>query len=786
MNALRATVLTIAALATGAPGQVQIERDDTGIWLRSDQMQVHVTHEGVLSAGAAEEEAAGVVFDARPAVPGDRGGDLLAGAEVQLRSRTVEDNLGVGAAIDVIFQVPQVRVTVPVTLYEDGPFFTVGMEVQAREPYASGELVLLRGAVELGAGDCRVLRHEDRWRTVTRDLADRGDSTFSTVLCNIANGRNAVIGALSSSTPTRIRTEQRGRDAHFEARAVYHGSGSRLDVPRGQRETPAPLAVVLAANVFEGMELYADLIARHEQIQLHRPIPAGWCSWDALGWMMRQQQIYDQIDAITEAKLVEYGFNTFQIDDGWQCGWRVSGDWRPNPSRFPDGIEPIARAVDAAGMELGLWVAPFYDEDRDSSAGPSGEVVPNAPGWMQAARPVLLNNPQWMTYRGSEPSGNYDLSHPGFQQHLTDLMHTLTAEWGARYIKVDFIAYGYGIQRDRSRTEHDWYQQALRSMREGMTDDTYFMTCISHEFKSVGIADAQRLGNDVGGSWRGIFPTAMCAGGWYHYNGRIWWSDPDQLHVGGRVDDDGRLHGLSIEQARAWATFIGLYGSVTLTGDRIDQLDEQRMKLLTMTVPSFGISARPLDLFDVVHERSRERYPGVYALAVDHPAGAYHVLGVFNWTGEQQVRPVSLIDLGLAPDQPVLIYDAWSRKLAYRQRADATLRVDVEPTSCRRIVIRPYLDRPQFLASDRHILAGWPDVQELTYDVATSSLEGRSENLVAGDEFSYAFYTPPGWGIHQAGFGEHARVERIDENVSVVTFTAAGAEMNWFVRFGPR
>jgi hypothetical protein len=87
---------------------------------------------------------------------------------------------------------------------------------------------------------------------------------------------------------------------------------------------------------------------------------------------------------------------------------------------------------------------------------------------------------------------------------------------------------------------------------------------------------------------QGIEPTIRCAGPLYFTNGNFWWADPDQLHVGGEVDKAGKQHGLMLDQARAWATRIALCGSVTLTGDRLDRLDANRMKLLTQCLPSTG------------------------------------------------------------------------------------------------------------------------------------------------------------------------------------------------------
>jgi alpha-galactosidase len=77
-----------------------------------------------------------------------------------------------------------------------------------------------------------------------------------------------------------------------------------------------------------------------------------------------------EIDAA--AKL---GVDAVQIDDGWQKGrsansatpnkkawgtfWSQDKDfWKPDPERFPNGLEPLRKAACESGMKLGLWFGP--------------------------------------------------------------------------------------------------------------------------------------------------------------------------------------------------------------------------------------------------------------------------------------------------------------------------------------------------------------------------------------------------------------------------------------------
>jgi alpha-galactosidase len=49
------------------------------------------------------------------------------------------------------------------------------------------------------------------------------------------------------------------------------------------------------------------------------------------------------------------GIEVFVIDAGW---FEKTGDWRPSPLRFPDGLKEVKARLDSYGMRLGLWFAP--------------------------------------------------------------------------------------------------------------------------------------------------------------------------------------------------------------------------------------------------------------------------------------------------------------------------------------------------------------------------------------------------------------------------------------------
>ncbi|KAK9465548.1 hypothetical protein V1512DRAFT_249016 [Lipomyces arxii] len=49
------------------------------------------------------------------------------------------------------------------------------------------------------------------------------------------------------------------------------------------------------------------------------------------------------------------GIEVYVIDVGW---YKITGDWDPDPARFPDGFKEVKAKLDKYGMKFGLWFEP--------------------------------------------------------------------------------------------------------------------------------------------------------------------------------------------------------------------------------------------------------------------------------------------------------------------------------------------------------------------------------------------------------------------------------------------
>ena len=99
----------------------------------------------------------------------------------------------------------------------------------------------------------------------------------------------------------------------------------------------------------------------------------------------------DRILALARAS-AEIGIERFVLDDGWFRGRGDDtaglGDWTPDAAKYPRGLQSLAQAVNALGMEFGLWVEP-------EMINPDSDLYRTHPDWALATdgrpRPTARN-----------------------------------------------------------------------------------------------------------------------------------------------------------------------------------------------------------------------------------------------------------------------------------------------------------------------------------------------------------------------------------------------------------
>lgn len=122
-------------------------------------------------------------------------------------------------------------------------------------------------------------------------------------------------------------------------------------------------------------ELYRSRLARGPWRDKARPILIN--NWEATYFDFNEEKILNLAKTASDV-----GVELFVLDDGWfgrRDNSRSSlGDWYPYREKLPEGVEGIARKVEALGMKFGLWIEPEM-VNKDS------ELYRSHPDWLLSA-----------------------------------------------------------------------------------------------------------------------------------------------------------------------------------------------------------------------------------------------------------------------------------------------------------------------------------------------------------------------------------------------------------------
>lgn len=119
------------------------------------------------------------------------------------------------------------------------------------------------------------------------------------------------------------------------------------------------------------------------------------------------------------------GIEVFVIDAGW---FEKPGDWRPSPTRFPDGLKQVKAKLDSYGMKLGLWFAPTMASVSSDMLKSHSDCVATIGGKPSS---------DWVVWETAESLGCCVVSRYGqdFARKLIDL----NRELGVTYFKFDSV-----------------------------------------------------------------------------------------------------------------------------------------------------------------------------------------------------------------------------------------------------------------------------------------------------------------------------------------------------------
>ena len=361
----------------------------------------------------------------------------------------------------------------------------------------------------------------------------------------------------------------------------------------------------------------------------------GWATWDYYGRVFTAKDIYGNMDALN--KLAPEA-NMIQIDGGW---WTERGDYKSvRPDLLPGGIKEIVSRTTSEGKTPGLHFDGFRGDENS-------EIYKAHPEYF------LHDQDGKLIVEVNEKSDKvmkyiyFDYSHPGARAHIADCIRNMKENWGIRYFKVDFMRYGLkndtlarnkeakGIKaHDPTITSVERFRLGMKTMREAMGTDAYFLGCSAVFGPCIGFVDGMRTGGDIHPRYEAFPERSLANLGNFYLHGKVFNGDADYLVFREAVDEDksvsqedvkngGRL---TMNEAQMWADLNKLYGTARLHSDNLMTLRPERQALVkeVFRYPAMEETV-PLDLW----RHGTKKSDGFELLLARKGKEIY--LGVFNW-----------------------------------------------------------------------------------------------------------------------------------------------------------
>jgi hypothetical protein len=421
----------------------------------------------------------------------------------------------------------------------------------------------------------------------------------------------------------------------------------------------------------------------------------------------------EQSKFIVDSGLHAYGIRNIEIDDGYQKNLHL-GEWLETTEMFPTGMNGISKDLQVLGMRPGIWLTPFAATEDAS---------------------VFREHPEWFVKYGSDwyhanvPVKMYDFdpTAPGALAWLINVFRTFQ-RWGYSFYKNDFsgsLFYSEGKQYyNRKQTGLMRWRWAWRKIKEALGGDgaCSLQLCGVNNIGAIGIIDSVRVCNDIVPQvgvvqWKIIREDVAMTGinRWWQ-NKHFFIADPDNFEVAEYKDyrvyqdvlDFEHKWALSFDEARFRAALVVAVGGNIMLGDRLTLLEPERIAIIKKTLPLYGESAIPLDMFE-------QTLPSLWWHHISRPWDSWDVLSVANYGEASLVKEIPLSKIGISADQKVIVWELWGES-EHTNITDGIIRVAVKPHSVKTLRITSVdKGKSALVGSSFHITMGAVEIQEASY-----------------------------------------------------------------------
>ncbi|MBE1441431.1 glycoside hydrolase family 36 protein [Paenibacillus sp. OAS669] len=402
--------------------------------------------------------------------------------------------------------------------------------------------------------------------------------------------------------------------------------------------------------------LAGDIQSNHPR-KTYPEIPSGWCSYYCLR-PMNALGLYENARGIAE-RIPE--LKRIQIDGGYEAH---NGDWLIPRASLGADMKTICEGIRAEGVEAAGYISPFIVSTESN-------LFKEHPDWLvrdEEGNPFneIGRKREWYMLDGT---------HPEVQNYLRHISRVMHDEWGIRYFKLDFLAYGClpgGVRYDPKATRVEAFRQGMKAIVDEVGHDSFILGCNAPFWPILGLIHGNRVTNDIFRDWKHVSNNAreLFYRNWQHDT--LWYNDPDVI-VLESLDLTGRKNGevvikkstLTEQEFEFHKAFIAASGGMILSGDLLYQLSESNIRVLKKLIADTGQAARFDDTtFTVGRIQQEDRL----------------TLCLFNWEDEGK-------EMRAALEGTYRVSDYWTDEELGEFSGE--LRIRMEPHGGRVLVCKP-------------------------------------------------------------------------------------------------
>ena len=260
----------------------------------------------------------------------------------------------------------------------------------------------------------------------------------------------------------------------------------------GESVVLCKLAVIAARDVDSAYDRWFELMG--VSALPARPL-VGYTSWYRHYEDISAEKLrHDLAGAAAALESLGLGFDApaphagrlFQIDDGYT----VVGDWLDvDENKFPQGLAQFAHDIAGSGCIPGLWVAPFVCSQ-------GSKLARDHPDWL------LRDDAGGTVSTGSHWDGALalDTQNQRVRSYIEDVLRTMTAEWGFRLLKCDFL-YAACMLPHGGLNRGQLMADGIDLIRGAVGPDVAILACGVPLGSVFGKVEYCRIGCDVGLDW---------------------------------------------------------------------------------------------------------------------------------------------------------------------------------------------------------------------------------------------------------------------------------------------